>query len=155
MRVFGECFPVLVNVAPRRYDAAAVRGWSDAFEQYFQRGERYAVISIQPEGSVTPGAAERKLMLDWLESPRVRRCSGELCVGAATIVHGRLMRGALTAVLWFWRPPFPMETVATVAEAVDYSVERLRAAGVRLSAEPAELLERVEGLIAAAIAADP
>ena len=153
MRVFGECFPLLVNVAPRRYDAAAVRGWAEAFEQYFQRGERYAVISIQPEGSVTPGAAERKLVLDWLESPRVRRYAGELCVGSATIMHGALMRGAFTAVLWFWRPPFPMETAATVARGVDYCVDRLRGAGVRVPVGPAQLTDRVERLLATESAA--
>ena len=152
MRLLGETFPVLVNVAPRRYDAAVVKGWADAFEQYFQRGKRYAVISVQPEGSITPGAAERKLMLEWLESPRVRHYAGELCVGAATIVHGRVMRGALTAVLWFWKPPFPMETVATLAEGVDYCVERLHASGVPVSAKPAELKQQIDAMVAAALA---
>jgi hypothetical protein len=155
MHVFGESFPVLVLVAPSRYDAEAVKRMSDAFEEYFQRGDRYAVISIQPKGSITPGPSERKLMLDWLESPRVRRCSGELCVGAATIIHGALMRGALTAVLWFWRPPFPMETVPTVARAVDYCVERLRFAGVRNTVEPAQLKERVERLLATTVESSP
>jgi len=155
MRVFGESFPVLVLVAPSRYDAEAVKRMADAFEQYFQRGERYAVISIQPKGSITPGAAERKLMLDWLESPRVRHYTGELCVGAATIVHGQLMRGALTAVLWFWRPPFPMETVPTAARAVDYCVERLRAAGAQVPAEPAALKVLVERLLATTVEANP
>jgi hypothetical protein len=153
MRVFGECFPLLLAVAPKRYDPAAVQRMADAFEVYFQRGERYAVISIQPDGSVTPGASERKLVLDWLESPRVQRCAGELCVGAATIIHGSLMRGAFTALLWFWRPPFPMESVASVARAVDYCVERLRSAGVDLPAEPAELRRRIERLLATALEA--
>lgn len=151
MRVFGESFPLLVAVGPRRYDAAAVQRMADAFEEYFQRGERYAVISIQPKDSITPGAAERRLVLDWLESPRVRRHAGELCVGAATIIEGAVMRGAFTAVLWFWMPPFPMETVATVEGAVDYCVERLRAARVQIPAEPAELKGRVERLLAASV----
>lgn len=154
MRVVGESFPLLVAVAPRRYDAAAVQRMADAFEVYFQRGERYAVISIQPKDSITPGASERKLMLDWLESPRVRHCAGELCVGAATIIHGAVMRGAFTALLWFWRPPFPMETVATVARAVDYCVERLSSAGSPIPASPAELKQRVERLLAASVDAD-
>lgn len=150
MRVFADTFPLLVAVAPRRWDAEAVKRMSDAFDVYFQRGERYAVISIQPDDSITPGPTERRLVLDWLESPRVRRYAGELCVGAATIMHGALMRGAFTAVLWFWKPPFPMETVPTVARAVDYCVERLRAAGVKVPADSAELTERVERVRAAA-----
>ena len=152
MRVLGDTFPLLVAVGPRRYDVESVKRMADAFEVYFQRGERYAVISIQPEDSITPGAAERRLMLDWLESPRVRRYAGTLCVGAATIMEGALMRGAFTAVLWFWRPPFPMETVATVERAVDYCVERLRASGVSVPAEPPVLKERIERLIATTIA---
>lgn len=152
MRVYGDVFPLLVAVGPSQYDATAVKRLAESFEEYFQRGERYAVISIQPEGSVTPGASERKMMLDWLESPRVRHYAGELCVGAATIVHGRVMRGALTAVLWFWKPPFPMETVATLAEGVDYCVERLHASGVPLSAKPAELKQQIDAMVAAALA---
>lgn len=151
MRVLGENFPVLVAIAPRRYDAASVKRMADAFEHYFQRGERYAVISVQPKGSITPGAAERKLVLDWLQSPRTQRYAGELCVGAATIMHGPVMRGAMTAVLWFWRPPFPMEMVPTVARAVDYCLDRLRAVGARPAAEPAELTARVERLLAATL----
>jgi hypothetical protein len=149
MRIFGENFPLLVAVAPRRWDADAVKRMADAFELYFKRGQRYAVISIQPEDSITPGPTERRLVLEWLESPRVRRHAGELCVGAATIMHGALMRGAFTAVLWFWKPPFPMETVGSVERAVDYCVERLREVGVRIPADPAELKERVERLRAA------
>jgi hypothetical protein len=152
MRVLGDTFPLLVVVGPKRYDAESVKRLADAFEVYFQRGDRYAVISIQPEDSITPGAAERRLMLDWLESPRVRRYAGALCVGAATILEGALLRGAFTAVLWFWRPPFPMETVATVERAVEYCVERLRANGVSIPGEPAELTTRIEHLIATTIA---
>jgi hypothetical protein len=128
---------------------------SDAFELYFQRGERYAVISIQPDNSITPTAAERRLVLDWLESPRVRRHARELCVGAATIMNGALMRGAFTAVLWFWTPPFPMKMVANAAQAVEYCVEHLHAAGVPFNAHPAELRVRVEGVIATTIDTEP
>jgi len=34
-------------------------------------------------GSIAPGANERKLLADWVRSPRVRQQSGRLCIAAA------------------------------------------------------------------------
>jgi len=125
MRVLGECFPLLLGVAPLRYDVSSLRQLSDAFEGYFQRGQPYAFVSVQPQGSIAPGATERKLLMQWLGSPRVKHYSAELCVASAAVVDGSLMRGALTAILWFWKPPFPLEVVKTPEQGIDYCIAQL------------------------------
>jgi hypothetical protein len=151
MRLLAECFPLLIGIAPERYDAAAVQRMHEAFEPFYRRGQRYALLSIQPRGSVAPGAKERKMLIDWVGSPRVQEYASRLCVGAAAVVDGALMRGALTAVLWVWKPPFPLHAAATVSDGIDHCVERLVAAGVPLPADLRELQARGERLLEAAL----
>jgi hypothetical protein len=152
MRLLAGCFPLLIGIAPERYDAAAVQGMHDAFEPYYRRGQRYALLSIQPRGSVAPGAKERKMLMDWVGSPRVLEYASRLCVGAAAVVDGAMMRGALTAVLWVWKPPFPLHAAATVSEGIDHCVQRLVAAGVPLPAHAPELQIRAARTLEAALA---
>jgi len=132
MQVLGECFPLLIGVAPMRYDAVTIRQLAEAFEVYFERGQLYAFVSVQPQGSTPPGPYERKLLMDWLASARVRQYSGQLCVAAAAGVDSTMMRGALTALLWFWKPPFQLEVMKTPEEAIDHCVRRLEQCGVPL-----------------------
>lgn len=130
MLVLGECFPLLIGVAPMRYDASTIRQLTDSFEGYFQKRERYAFMSVQPRGSIPPGPAERKLLMQWLSSERVRRCSADLCVGSAAVVDNTVMRGALTALLWFWQPPFPLEVVKAPEQGIAHCIELLQKRGL-------------------------
>lgn len=151
MRLLADTFPLLVGIGPKRYDEAAVAEMAAAFEPHFQAGKRYAFVSVQPEGTATPGAHERKLILDWADSPRVRRYATELCVSAATVVDGAVLRGALTAILWFWRPPFPMKPVATPQLGMDYCLDQLTLAGVSLPVSREVLRARAQAQLDAAL----
>lgn len=151
MRLLADTFPLLVGILPKRYDEAAVMEMAAALEPHFQAGQRYAFVSVQPEGTATPGAHERKLILDWADSPRVRRYASELCVSAATVVDGALLRGALTAILWFWRPPFPMKAVATPRAGMDYCLDQLALAGVPLPVSRDALRARAQAQLDAVL----
>jgi hypothetical protein len=141
MQFIGDTFPLLMCIAPRRYDAASVQQMADAFEPYYARGERYAVLSVQPPDSIAPGPAERKLITDWVSSRRVRENAARLCVGAAAVTPGSVLRGALTAIMWFWTPPFPLKPVATSVEGIEFCVAQLLQAGVSLQQDE-EMLKR-------------
>lgn len=151
MRLLEESFPLLVGLAPVQWDTAAVQRMAAAFEPYYTRGQRYAFISVQPVGSLTPGARERKLLMDWVDSPRVRRHAGELCVSAAAVIEGSLMRGAFTALLWLWKPPFPLEPVATPAHGIEYCVSQLVAADVIAPAQASTVQARATRELALAL----
>jgi hypothetical protein len=151
MRLLSECFPLLVGIAPSRYDADAIRRMSEAFEPYFVRGERYAYVSIQLPDASHPGAVERKLLMDWVELPRVREHAAALCVGAAAVVDGTLMRGALTALLWFWKPPFPLETMRTSEEGISFCLNRLVAAKLVLPEAVPGMKARAGRMLGAAL----
>lgn len=152
MIVLSECFPLLIGVAPVRYTAASVRELTESFEIYFRRGQQYAFISVQPPGSIPPGPSERKLLMQWLASERVRQYSGQLCVSAAAVVDNTVMRGALTALLWFWKPPFALEVVGTATRAIAHCVRGLERSRVPLPASADVLRSQAERALAAALA---
>lgn len=98
---------------------------AEAFEHHFQRGSRYALLTVQPKGSIVPSAPERKNLTEWLNSPRVKEMGKRLCVATSVVIDNALMRGALTAVFWFWTPPAPVEIAANPGEALDYCLRAL------------------------------
>lgn len=132
MEYYEGSWPLLVALSPKVYDRAAVAEMQASFERYFQRGQRYALVTVPPHGSTPPGANERKAIAEWANSPRIRDYSKKLCVGSASVVENALMRGALTAMMWIWTPASPHKAVSTADEAIDYCLEKLESGNVPL-----------------------
>lgn len=124
-----DFFPLLLAIGPETWTAATVSDMAASYERYFRRGERYALIS---GGGGAISARERGAIGKWADSPRVREKSRELCVGSATITKSALARGALTALLWIWKPASPHQIAATPEEAVDWCLVRLAEAKLAL-----------------------
>lgn len=143
MRLLGEAFPLLVQVGPMEYTEQSVREMAALFEPYFARGERYATVSLQPRYAKSPGAKERKLIVDWVMSPRVSEATKRLCVASATVLTNPLARGVFTAMLWVWSPPVPVRPVATVEEALDHCFSGIARAGLKLPKPEAMLREEI------------
>jgi len=143
--IFDDTFPLLVAVGPQRFDVESVREMAASYEPYFERNQRYVVLNVTPRGAAVPDANGRKLVIDWVNSPRVKDCSARLCLGTATVVEGALSRGALTAMLWFWTPPSPLKPVATINEGLDYCFDRLRSEHLQPSAGEAAVRKLVQG----------
>jgi len=152
MHVLGEAFPVLLGVGPPHWDATAVARMAEQFEPYFAQGQRYTFLYVQPHEAANPGAHERKLLIDWADSPRVREFSRKLSVGTALVLPNALLRGALTAMMWLWKPVSPIDPVDSVEAGLDQCLARLAAAGVplprsasALRLEALELLKPLQG----------
>jgi hypothetical protein len=58
--------------------------------------------------------------------------SKQLCVGSATLVTNPIMQGALTAILWLWKPAAPHLAVRTVRDGITFCLERLTAEGIAM-----------------------
>lgn len=140
----GDYFPILISVSPVQYSDSTVRQMAGAFEEYFIRGTRYVVISVSPNRAQPPDAKQRKLVTDWISSPRVMSYSGRLCLGSANIVPSALARGLHTALLWAWSPPFPINPVAGPREALDYAIHTLEKASVPLPPGGAALRVKIQ-----------
>ena len=132
MRFVDTTFPLVVAVGSNVYDRSEFDSMTRGFETYFERGERYAVLTYTPEGPSLPDARYRKLIADWANEPRVRELSRKLCVGSATVVQSQLVRGALTAILWLWTPPTPHRIVGTPREGVEWCLDRLLPSGISI-----------------------
>jgi hypothetical protein len=130
MRFIDDCFPLIVMVSAPKFDAAEVRAMMDGFETYFQRGEKYAVLSLTPRNAPVPEQAERKMLGEWMNQPRVRDYTKRLCVGSATLIANPLTRAAYSIIMAFGRPAAPNEAVPTVERGLDYCLERIREAGL-------------------------
>ena len=132
MKFLEGAWPLLIAVGPMKTTDAELEEMFAGYDRYFQRGERYALMSVTPRGAEGPGARERKKMADWAGSPRVYALSKKLCVGSATLVTNPIMQGALTAILWLWKPAAPHLAVRTVRDGVSFCLERLKAEGIAM-----------------------
>jgi hypothetical protein len=147
MRFIDDTFPLLVVLHGARFDAAEMRDMVEGYERYFERGARYTVLIVSPGIFVRLGARERKLIGAWVNDPRVRELSGKLCVGSATVVPSAMARGALTAILWFWTPPWPNCAVSTVEEGLDFCIGKLADASLPLPRPTEEIRAAVLGML--------
>lgn len=48
------------------------------------------------------------------------------CRGLSVVVDNALVRGALTAIMWFIRPPYPIKPVASLEDGLAWAREQLR-----------------------------
>ena len=143
VQFIDDYFPLVVCVSPTRYDDVELRRLFDGYRRYFERGERYALITHPPKNAEAASARARKVIVDWANSPDVRRQSGALCVGSATLVPNALARGAMTAMLWLWKPASPHHLAATTDECVDWALQKLVDAGIALPQPRERLREAV------------
>jgi len=140
--LIGDYFPLLVQIQPKVLTAESIAKMGEEFEVYFRRGERYVVVSLQAKNAHSPSATERKLVADWVNSPRVMEFGGRLCVASANVSRSAFERGMLTALLWIWRPPFPLKPFPTVEAALDYALEMATGASLQLPMDT-PLLRRI------------
>ena len=132
MKFIETGWPLLVAVGGMKTTAAELEEMFSGYERYFERGERYALMSVTPRAADGPGARERKRLADWAGSPRVYAMSKKLCVGSATLVTNPIMQGALTAILWLWKPASPHLVVRSVRDGLTFCLERLTAENVSM-----------------------
>lgn len=111
---------MLATISAPLFDEREVKSMADGFERYFERGERYTLISVSPRNAPVPGSRERKLIAEWANHPRVRDFSKRLCVGSATVVTSPVARAALTVITSLWKPVSPMEVVPSIAKGLEY-----------------------------------
>lgn len=151
MRLLGETFPLLVHVGPMEHTEEAIREMAHLYEEYFERGERYAVLSLQPRNARIPGPRERKRITDWTTSPRVTDATRKLCVASSTVLPSAIVRGVFTAMLWIWSPPVPVKAVARVEDGLDHCLNALIREGLALprpaSTIRAEVLDAVRNIV--------
>lgn len=141
--------PLVVLVTPAHFNDESVQRMNEEFLRYYARNERYTLLTVPTPGAPTPNAHERKLVGEWASSDLIQTNSSRLCVSAGIVFTSTLARGALTAILWLWKPPFPIEFFGSVEHAIDFCVGGARKAGLALPADGTKLKEEIVREVAA------
>jgi hypothetical protein len=103
--------------------------------------EKCAQITDLTRIQQIPNASQRRYAGEWVKR------NGELVVassvGGATVTPSSILRGLVTAVHWFHRPPTPNAFLATRPDAHRYVIKLLEDARVSLPARVTQLRDRL------------
>lgn len=130
---FHELWPLVVIEAPAHSSVEAMEYFCARHDELFKRRERFATINDMRKmrGLVDPRA--RKIVGDWTKArePEI----GRYLVATANVADNPLIRGVITAVHWFVKPPNPLIVTGHMREGVDFCLEHLRREKIPLSAK--------------------
>ena len=132
-----DYWPLFVTLVPPQFSLADVDDYIAEVNALYERRERFATLVETSATATTPGAAERKRLADWQNETvdRIRAYN----VFTATIIRSPLIRGAMTAMNWVFRPPNDQVVVGSFEEAFDLCIAKLRVERPTLS-DPLERL---------------
>lgn len=138
-----DFLPLALCVNPSTWDDAELDRMFRLYERLFKLGTRYALVTCDRSNGQPVSARARKAIAEWANTPAVREKSAKLCVGSSTIVSNPVARGAMTAVLWLWKPPSPYHLAGSREEAVDWCLSRLEDERIALPMPRQRLREAV------------
>ena len=143
IRVDTRDWPMIVLEYPEAFadtDAEASLVFiAQVMTEGLSAGERCAQITDLTRIQGMPPASQRKIAGEW-----VRRNAGLIqsaSVGGAAVSRSAILRGVVTAVHWFHRPPTPTEFFATRPEAVRFVIGLLEKGGIHAGPRLRELAE--------------
>lgn len=129
IEVVQTTWPCLIVGLPSVVDASVVSELRLLFEQVFARQQRFAMIADTSAVRGLPSATTRQLLTTWLNEPAFHANIVHFNVGTATVLSSAMMRGALMALHWFWRPASPQFHAATRLDALDWCIAKLEREG--------------------------
>lgn len=142
MELIADLKPLLLFLSPPSFDGKVIGEMDATFRRLWALGEKYAMVSLPNPSGSSVSASERKLIGEWASQKHVQDASKRLCVGSAVVSPSTLERGAMTAILWLWRPPFPLAYFPEREIAIDAALEHLAKARLPLPMPVAELRKK-------------
>ena len=121
-------FPLVIVQAPEAIDEDGVRDMFARFDELYRGHKRFATIIDSTPTRGLPSPKLRKILAELSQASADR--ARDWCVGTALVVTSPLVRGLFTAVAWVAPSPTPTVNVATLPEAVDWCLEKLRVNGI-------------------------
>jgi hypothetical protein len=100
------------------------------FERLFAQQLRYALLIDASTLSQSLSPTGRRIVTDWQRANLHQTARWN--VGTSVVISSGLIRGALTAMNWFVQQPVPMNYPSSVAEAIDWCVERLETESIAI-----------------------
>lgn len=127
VQFFTADFPVVVVKFPHRPQSEAnLDKLIGDVTALLAREERFSLF-VDTRMQVIWNAKQRRRMADWFTEEQER--AGRLCVGIVIHTNSEIVRGALTAMLWLVRLPYPIKVVTRVEPGVQAMLEMFTAEG--------------------------
>jgi hypothetical protein len=105
-----SAFPVVFAAFRGPVDLVPLDAYFARLDGFCREGRTFTLIVDMSRGAV-PSPSERKHITSAMAERDV--ALGRHCLGAAVVITNPLIRGAMTAVLWVHRLPYPHEIVET------------------------------------------
>ncbi len=128
---YEELLPISLLVTRRTLTATDVPGVFEYYRWLCRRQLRFVAVSDVRASQAMPDAKTRRRFAE--ESARFASDAAKWSLGAIVIVDSPLIRGAMTAIEWLYRPARPTRYFTDFHEALTCAVELLDAGGVALS----------------------
>lgn len=125
-----DLHPLVLVDMPARFDLEDLAKFTRAIDALYVRGGRFSTLVDSRAVVSVPDAAVRKRLADWQNETRERIAKHN--VFTATVTDSALVRGAMTAIHWIFRPPNEQVTVASYPEGFRRCMAALEAEGVAL-----------------------
>lgn len=130
MIVDASRFPLVRLNLPSAFTLDTLRELTEGYDALFARKSKFMVVcDLRPMASV-PDAIVRRAVAEYFNRADVRSLQARYQLGSANIIASPLVRAGVTALLWLWEPPLPLDTVATEEEALASARKRLVDAGL-------------------------
>jgi hypothetical protein len=140
LEIRTHLWPLFVTIVPARFEAEDLKPYIAEVSRLYARKERFATLVDTTAVEELPGAAARRALAEWQNSTVEQIRSYNVCT--ATVLSSALVRGAMTAMHWLFRPPNEQIAVASIAEGFSFCVDRLVQDRQPLSGELRRLVER-------------
>lgn len=146
IRVDTTDWPILLFEFPeQRFADADFEAALDHVEQIMREcrgtGRKCAQITDLSRMQQIAPASQRKYAGEWAKRNNGLIVSAS--VGGATVTPSAILRGLVTAVHWFHRPPTPNAFLATLPDGQRYVIDLLEQANVSLPLRVRELRDRL------------
>lgn len=120
-----DLHPLVLVDMPARFNLDELAKFTAAIDALYLRGGRFSTLVDSRAVVTVPDAAVRKRLADWQNDTREQ--IAEHNVFTATVTDSALVRGAMTAIHWIFRPPNEQVMVASYAEGFRRCVAALEA----------------------------
>ncbi|MFO0696230.1 MAG: hypothetical protein U0230_21880 [Polyangiales bacterium] len=130
MIVDASRFPLVRLNLPTAFTLDTLRELTEGYDALFARRAKFMVVCDLRSMASVPDAVVRRSVAEYFNRSDVREAQARYQVGSANIIASPLVRAGVTALLWLWEPPIPLDTVANDEEALKSARKRLRDAGI-------------------------
>lgn len=121
-------WPLVLIEMPRIIDDAGIHEVTSAMEVCFARQEPFVVIGDTGNMRRPPSATQRRAIAEFAKANA--GSTRRFAVGTAYVVTNTVIRGALDALNWIFRPTTPAARFRTRTQAIDWCVKILEEGGI-------------------------